>query len=115
MAIVIVLPAAIVSVVPEVVVATLRRELIVCVVQLAVPAVLDSPMLMFWATVKVWAVFVAVAAALMVIVPVPMVTIVAPAGMPGPLIAAPTTRPVVLATVTVVLPSVVAPAVSVWA
>ena len=64
---------------------------------------------------KAWPVFVAVAAALMVIVPVPMVTMVAPAGMPGPLIPAPTTRPAVLATVTVVEPSVVAPAVRDWA
>ena len=113
MAIVIVLPAAIVSVVPFVFVALLRRELIVCVVQ-PVP-VFDSPMLMFWATVKVWAVFVAVAAALMVIVPVPMVTMVAPAGMPGPLMPAPTTSPARLVKVTVVEPTVVAPATSVWA
>ena len=108
------LPAVIVRVVPEVVVATLRSELMVCVVQ-PVP-VFDSPMLMFWATVKVWAVFVAVAGALMTrVVAFVMLTIVAPAGMPRPLIPAPTTMPAVLVPVTVVELRVVAAFASVWA
>ena len=59
---------------------------------------------------------VAVAGALMTsVVAFVTLTMVAPAGMPGPLIAAPTCMPVVLATVTLALLTVVAPPVRVFA
>ena len=62
---------------------------------------------------KVWAVAVAVAAALSTsVVPLVIEAIVVPAGMPGPLTTMPAKRPVVLATVTFGLAAVVAPPVS---
>ena len=95
------------------VVAFMRSELIVCVVQAAVFVWVK---LTFCATVKVRPLAVAVAGALIVMVFAVVLVdrIEAPTGMPAPLTTAPTTRLATLATVSVVEPLVDAPAVRVW-
>ena len=95
------------------VLAFMRSELIVCVVQAAVFVWVK---LTFCATVKVRPLAVAVAGALIVMVFAVVLVdwIEAPTGMPVPLTIAPTTRLATLATVRVAEPLVVEPAVRVW-